>query len=54
MRRFNQNWRIWHNLPEVKGFGRPKGHSELYRGVKYVIDFLLKVKIEAGCCFNNK
>ena len=31
---------------EVKGFGRQKGHSELYRGAEYVVDFLPKVKIE--------
>ncbi|MDY6980093.1 MAG: P-II family nitrogen regulator, partial [Pseudomonadota bacterium] len=31
---------------EVKGFGRQKGHTELYRGAEYVIDFLPKVKIE--------
>jgi nitrogen regulatory protein P-II 1 len=31
---------------EVKGFGRPKGHTELYRGAEYVVDFLPKVKIE--------
>ncbi len=33
-------------ITEVKGFGRQKGHSELYRGAEYVIDFLPKVKIE--------
>ena len=33
-------------VAEVKGFGRQKGHTELYRGVEYVIDFLPKVKIE--------
>ena len=31
---------------EVKGFGRQKGHSELYRGAEYVVDFLPKVKVE--------
>ena len=31
---------------EVKGFGRQKGHTELYRGAEYVIDFLPKVKLE--------
>ncbi|MBY0444722.1 MAG: P-II family nitrogen regulator [Burkholderiales bacterium] len=31
---------------EVKGFGRPKGHTELYRGAEYVVDFLPKAKIE--------
>ncbi|MHB8747020.1 MAG: P-II family nitrogen regulator, partial [Gammaproteobacteria bacterium] len=31
---------------EVKGFGRQKGHTELYRGAEYVVDFLPKVKIE--------
>ncbi len=33
-------------LTEVKGFGRQKGHTELYRGAEYVVDFLPKVKIE--------
>ncbi len=33
-------------ISEVKGFGRQKGHTELYRGAEYVIDFLPKVKIE--------
>ncbi|MBX7149846.1 P-II family nitrogen regulator [bacterium] len=33
-------------ITEVKGFGRQKGHTELYRGAEYVIDFLPKVKIE--------
>lgn len=33
-------------LTEVKGFGRQKGHTELYRGAEYVLDFLPKVKIE--------
>ena len=33
-------------VTEVKGFGRQKGHTELYRGAEYVIDFLPKVKIE--------
>lgn len=33
-------------VTEVKGFGRQKGHSELYRGAEYVIDFLPKIKIE--------
>ena len=35
-------------VTEVKGFGRQKGHSELYRGAEYVVDFLPKVKIEAA------
>ena len=34
---------------EVKGFGRQKGHAELYRGAEYVVDFLPKVKIEVVC-----
>ena len=34
-------------VPEVKGFGRQKGHTELYRGAEYVVDFLPKVKVEA-------
>ncbi|MCD6046027.1 MAG: glnK [Gammaproteobacteria bacterium] len=33
-------------VTEVKGFGRQKGHSELYRGAEYVVDFLPKIKIE--------
>ncbi len=35
-------------MTEVKGFGRQKGHTELYRGAEYVVDFLPKVKIEAA------
>jgi nitrogen regulatory protein P-II 1 len=34
---------------EAKGFGRQKGHTELYRGAEYVVDFLPKVKIELVC-----
>ena len=34
-------------VTEVKGFGRQKGHTELYRGAEYVVDFLHKLKIEA-------
>ena len=33
-------------VSEVKGFGRQKGHTELYRGAEYVVDFLPKVKVE--------
>ena len=36
---------------EAKGFGRQKGHTELYRGAEYVVDFLPKVKIEVVCIF---
>ena len=37
----------WHlTVSEVKGFGRQKGHTELYRGAEYVVDFLPKVKLE--------
>lgn len=36
-------------VTEVKGFGRQKGHSELYRGAEYVVDFLPKVKVEVYC-----
>ncbi len=36
-------------ITEVKGFGRQKGHSELYRGAEYVVDFLPKVKVEVIC-----
>jgi len=35
-------------VTEVKGFGRQKGHTELYRGAEYVVDFLPKMKIEAA------
>ncbi len=35
-------------VTEVKGFGRQKGHTELYRGAEYVVDFLPKVKVEIG------
>ena len=35
-------------VSEVKGFGRQKGHTELYRGAEYVVDFLPKVRIEAA------
>ena len=36
----------WDPLTEVKGFGRQKGHTELYRGAEYVVDFLPKIKLE--------
>ena len=35
-------------ITEVKGFGRQKGHAELYRGAEYVVDFLPKVKLEVA------
>lgn len=35
-------------VTEVKGFGRQKGHSELYRGAEYVVDFLPKIKIDVA------
>jgi nitrogen regulatory protein P-II 2 len=35
-------------LTEVKGFGRQKGHTELYRGAEYVVDFLPKIKVEVA------
>ena len=35
-------------VTEVKGFGRQKGHTELYRGAEYVVDFLPKVRVEAA------
>ena len=35
-------------VTEVKGFGRQRGHTELYRGAEYVVDFLPKVKVEAA------
>lgn len=40
-------------VTEVKGFGRQKGHTELYRGAEYVVDFLPKVKIEVGVDDDN-
>jgi len=39
-------------VTEVKGFGRQKGHTELYRGAEYVVDFLPKVKIEVVVAAN--
>ena len=35
-------------VTEVKGFGRQKGHTELYRGAEYAVDFLLKIKLEVA------
>lgn len=35
-------------VTEVRGFGRQKGHTEIYRGAEYVVDFLPKIKIEVG------
>ncbi|KXB30160.1 transcriptional regulator [Dechloromonas denitrificans] len=40
-------------VTEVKGFGRQKGHTELYRGAEYVVDFLPKVKIEIVVATEN-
>ena len=40
-------------VTEVKGFGRQKGHTELYRGAEYVIDFLPKLKIEIAVAESN-
>jgi len=40
-------------VTEVKGFGRQKGHTELYRGAEYVVDFLPKLKIEIGVADEN-
>src|SRR6202045_4445793 len=40
-------------VTEVKGFGRQKGHTELYRGAEYVVDFLPKVKVEVGVAANQ-
>ena len=39
---------VW-TVTEVKGFGRQKGHTEMYRGTEYAIDFVPKVKIEIVC-----
>src|SRR5579883_2884465 len=40
-------------VTEVKGFGRQKGHTELYRGAEYVVDFLPKIKIEIAVADNQ-
>jgi nitrogen regulatory protein P-II 2 len=40
-------------VTEVKGFGRQKGHTELYRGAEYVVDFLPKVKVEIALSSEN-
>lgn len=40
-------------VTEVKGFGRQKGHTELYRGAEYVVDFLPKVKVEVAIADEN-
>jgi nitrogen regulatory protein P-II 1 len=40
-------------VTEVKGFGRQKGHTELYRGAEYVVDFLPKIKIEIVVATDN-
>lgn len=40
-------------ISEVKGFGRQKGHTELYRGAEYVVDFLPKVKLEIAVADNQ-
>ncbi len=39
-------------VTEVKGFGRQKGHTELYRGAEYVVDFLPKIKVEIAVAEN--
>jgi len=40
-------------VTEVKGFGRQKGHTELYRGAEYVVDFLPKIKLEIAVADDN-
>jgi nitrogen regulatory protein P-II 1 len=40
-------------VSEVRGFGRQKGHTEMYRGTEYTVDFVPKVKIEVICSDNN-
>ncbi|WP_066800925.1 P-II family nitrogen regulator [Moraxella oblonga] len=40
-------------MTEVKGFGRQKGHTEMYRGAEYVVDFLPKIKLEIACSDND-
>ena len=39
-------------ITEVKGYGRQKGHKEIYRGAEYIVDFIPKIKIEIGLRFN--
>ncbi|MEY3805034.1 MAG: hypothetical protein RL667_1156 [Pseudomonadota bacterium] len=41
-------------VTEVKGFGRQKGHTELYRGAEYVVDFLPKIKLELGAHWQDR
>ena len=40
-------------VTEVRGFGRQKGHTEMYRGTEYTVDFVPKVKMEVVCADNN-
>ncbi len=40
-------------ISEVRGFGRQKGHTEMYRGTEYTVDFVPKVKIEVVCADSN-
>ena len=40
-------------VTEVKGFGRQKGHTELYRGAEYVVDFLPKIKLETAIAYEQ-
>ena len=40
-------------VSEVRGFGRQKGHTEMYRGTEYTVDFVPKVKLEIICCDDN-
>ena len=40
-------------VSEVRGFGRQKGHTEMYRGTEYAVDFVPKVKLEVVCSDNN-
>lgn len=40
-------------ITEVRGFGRQKGHTEMYRGTEYAVDFVPKVKIEVVCSADN-
>ena len=44
----DHEWIAGVTVTEVRGFGRQKGHTELYRGAEYVVDLLPKVKIEAA------
>jgi len=49
----NENGVLGMTVSEVRGFGRQKGHTEMYRGTEYTVDFVPKVKIEVICSDDN-